>query len=81
MSYDPEERGHRRGRCARCGYAGWSDDCGNCPNCEPEDEADDREPEAEESEVEINDLWSQVMDAAIRRNQDAPAQDRQEGSR
>jgi len=46
IHYDPEERGHVRGRCARCGYAGWSDDCGQCPNCEPvpvpdEEDADD----------------------------------------
>lgn len=31
-SYDPEERGHRRGTCRRCGYRGWSDDSGECPN-------------------------------------------------
>jgi hypothetical protein len=68
--YDPEERCHRRGRCARCGYAGWSDDSGQCPNCEPEDEADDREPEESEVEV-IDDLWSKVMTAAIQRTQAA----------
>ena len=43
MIYEPEERGHRRGRCARCGYRGWSDDTGECPNCEPPREADAEE--------------------------------------
>ena len=46
MAYDPEERGHRRGRCQRCGYAGWSDDCGACPYCDDVAEAN-REQEEE----------------------------------
>lgn len=43
IHYDPEERGHRRGRCARCGYHGWSDDTGECPQCAPAPVPDDEE--------------------------------------
>ena len=45
IDYDPEERGHIRGRCRICGAGPWSDDCGNCPNgCGTE------EPQEEECE-------------------------------